>query len=83
MKTSMKIGLAAGALTMALSGGFFAGQATAQQEHMRSALDHLTAARDELSVAWHNKGGHRVRALEFTNRAIEQVRWGMEHADEW
>jgi len=52
----------------------------AGQPHMASALDHLQAARGELQAAEHNKGGHRARALELVDRAIGEVRAGMEFA---
>ena len=50
------------------------------QPHMQSALDHLNAARGELEQATPNKGGHRERALEFVNEAINQVQMGINYA---
>jgi hypothetical protein len=49
----------------------------AGQPHMESALEHLRAARAELRVAEHNKGGWRVRALEHVERAIADTENGM------
>ena len=72
-----------GSLTLALATAFFAGEATARQPHMRAALDDLIAARDQLQIATPNKGGHRAEALRLTNQAIDEVRAGMEHAEEW
>ena len=72
-----------GSLTLAIATAFFAGEATARQPHMRAALNDLIAARDQLDVATPNKGGHRVEALRLTNQAIDEVRAGMEHAEEW
>jgi hypothetical protein len=43
------------------------------QPHMRIALRHLRAAKEELQRASTDKGGHRVRAIELTDGAILQV----------
>jgi hypothetical protein len=51
--------------------------ARADQPHMRRALEHLRAARAELRVAEHDKGGWRVRAIENTDRAIRETENGM------
>jgi hypothetical protein len=50
------------------------------QPHMAAALDELQAARAELQAASADKGGHRVRALELVDEAIEQVRRGIGYA---
>ncbi len=60
--------------------GFVAGQATAYPPHMQNALERLRAARAELSAAASDKGGHRVRAIDFVDRAIEETRAGMAYA---
>ena len=61
--------------------GYVAGCASGSgQPHMQSALDHLTAARDQLNAAEANKGGHRERALALVNDAIDQVQSGMDYA---
>jgi hypothetical protein len=65
-------------LVVVLAGGFVAGKVSAAQPHMRSALDHLTAAKHELDIADPDKGGHRVKALELVNSAITEVEAGME-----
>ena len=49
----------------------------AGQPHMRNALEHLRAARAELRIAEHNKGGWRERAVEAVNRAIADTERGM------
>jgi len=59
-------------------GGAIAGWAAMRQPHMIAALDHLKAAKTELEMAEHNKGGHRVKAIEFIDRALEQTRKGIE-----
>jgi hypothetical protein len=51
--------------------------ARADQPHMRRALEHLRAAREELAVAEHNKGGWRERALSNVDRAIHETENGM------
>ena len=51
--------------------------AFARQPHMERALENLRAARAELQIAEHNKGGWRVRALENVNRAIADSERGM------
>lgn len=51
------------------------------QPHMASALDHLQAAKSELQVASHDKGGHRVRAIRLIDDAIAEVQAGEEHAE--
>jgi hypothetical protein len=60
--------------TVGLSSAF------ARQPHMDRALAHLRAARAELQAAEANKGGHRERAMELTNRAIAQVEEGIRFA---
>jgi hypothetical protein len=63
---------------LAVAGGAFAaGLAYAAQPHMEAALNALLTAQTELKVAEHNKGGHRVKALELVNGAIAQVQLGI------
>ena len=52
----------------------------ADQPHMQAALEHLRAARAELRMAEHNKGGWRVRAIEHVDRAINDTELGIGHA---
>jgi hypothetical protein len=77
MKAFLMTGLGAAALAAAVSVGVFIGQATADQPHMQAALDSLVVARDQLAIASHNKGGHRVEALRLTNMAIDETRAGI------
>jgi hypothetical protein len=51
--------------------------ARADQPHMQAALEHLRAARAELRMAEHNKGGWRIRAIQSTDRAIHETENGM------
>ena len=61
--------------------GYLAGCASGGgQPHMQSAMDHLKTARDELTAAEANKGGHRERAIAIVNNAIDQVQRGMDFA---
>ena len=52
----------------------------ADQPHMEAALEHLRAARAELRMAEHNKGGWRVRAIANVDRAIGDTEAGIAHA---
>ena len=54
--------------------------AFARQPHMERALENLRAARAELRIAEHDKGGWRVLALENVNRAIAETERGMAFA---
>jgi hypothetical protein len=47
------------------------------QPRMRTALRHLRLAKDQLQRANTDKGGHRVKALELTDAAIDQVQRGI------
>jgi hypothetical protein len=51
--------------------------ARADQPHMRRALENLRAARAELEVAEHNKGGWRLRAIANCDRAIHETENGI------
>ncbi len=50
------------------------------QPHMDNALHHLQAAKVALEKATPNKGGHRERAIQFIDQAINQVREGIRFA---
>lgn len=65
-------------LTATVVLGFLGGRAIADQPHMRSALEHLRAARGELEISERDKGGHRVRALRLVGDAIGQVEMGIQ-----
>ncbi len=49
----------------------------ADQPHMKAALDALQTAKSELQQAEADKGGHRVKAIEAVDRAINQTRMGL------
>ncbi len=47
------------------------------QPNMKAALEHLRAAKESLEKATADKGGHRAKAIEQVNQAIEQVEKGI------
>ncbi|MDT5271724.1 MAG: hypothetical protein QOH49_3910 [Acidobacteriota bacterium] len=49
------------------------------QPHMQAALDKLQDARSNLEAASDDKGGHRVKALDHVNKAIDEVKKGIEY----
>ncbi len=49
-----------------------------EQPLMIAALDHLRAAKAELATSSPDKGDHRVETIKIINRAIEQVKEGIE-----
>jgi hypothetical protein len=58
--------------------GGFANQAFAdRQPKMRDGLVHLEKALNSLQAATHDKGGHRVKAIQLTKDAIEEVKKGI------
>lgn len=80
MTTTIKRILIVAAIAALPAIGFVAGQASAYQPHMQNALDRLRGARAELSAAAADKGGHRVRAIGYVDRAIEETRAGIQYA---
>jgi hypothetical protein len=50
----------------------------ADQPHMQAALQSLQQARAHLANATHDKGGHRVDAIQAVDRAIAQVQRGID-----
>lgn len=67
---SLALGLVGGASVTAI----------AQQNNMKSALDHLVAADAFLAKANDNKGGHRVKARSLISLAITEVKAGIKFA---
>lgn len=47
------------------------------QPHMRAALDLLQDAKRNLESATPDKGGHRAKALDYVNAAIDEVNKGI------
>jgi hypothetical protein len=52
------------------------------EPHMSAALGHLQQAKDELQRAAPNKGGHREKAMELINQAIQQVQEGEQYYEQ-
>ncbi len=50
------------------------------QPHMQNALTGLENAKDSLEKATTDKGGHRVKALDYVKDAISEVKKGIEAA---
>ncbi|MCY1016747.1 hypothetical protein [Pyxidicoccus sp. MSG2] len=66
------------AATAAFFLGGFANHAYAdRQPKMRDALAHLERALTSLKNANADKGGHRVKAIELTEGALNEVREGI------
>jgi hypothetical protein len=61
--------------------GGFEGAWAERQTHMRAALNSLHKAKMQLEKAEPDKGGHREKAIELVNQAIEEVKMGIEYAD--
>jgi hypothetical protein len=49
-----------------------------KKTHMKSALENLRNAKTHLEKAEPDKGGHRVKAINLVNSAIEEVQKGIE-----
>jgi len=52
--------------------------AAERQPHMKTSLKHLEKAKHVLEKAAPDKGGHRVKAIEFVDSAIAEVKAGVE-----
>lgn len=55
--------------------------AARSQPNMEAAMQHLRAAQDSLQNASSDKGGHRARALQMVQQAIQETQAGMEYAN--
>ena len=49
------------------------------QPHMKAAMDALEQAKQHLQQAERDKGGHRAKALQHVDMAMQQVRMGMNY----
>lgn len=58
-------------------GGFTQSAFAEKQPKMEEALVHLRYALAALNGATHDKGGHRAKAVELTQKAIEEVNKGI------
>jgi hypothetical protein len=80
MTRNLRIVACVGALSAMLATGIAIGEAMAYQPHMVNALRALQEARAQLVVAEADKGGHRVAAIGFVDRAITETRAGMAYS---
>ena len=55
-------------------------EASRRQPNMEAAIEHLRAAQDSLQDASTDKGGHRLRALQLVEQAIQETQAGIEYA---
>ena len=49
------------------------------EPHMSAAMGHLQQARNELERATPNKGGHRERAMQLVDQAMQQIQEGEQY----
>ncbi len=70
----------AGVLAVALGWGQLVHRAEGgeKQPHMRSAMVNLRSAKAQLEKADDDKGGHRVKAIDLTQQAIDEVQKGID-----
>ncbi|HZP16661.1 MAG TPA: hypothetical protein VFB00_01755 [Terriglobales bacterium] len=54
-------------------------QMAVHEPHMSAAMGHLEQAKAELEKAAPNKGGHRERAIQLVDQAIQQVQEGEQY----
>lgn len=64
-------------LTVVVGRDMVRGASAEPQPHMRAAMNSLEAALAQLQKATPDKGGHRVKAIELTGQAIEEVKKGI------
>jgi hypothetical protein len=62
-----------------LMGGAVGSWASSHWMHWETALEDLRHAKTELEKAEHNFGGHREKAIEHVQRAIDETRMGVEY----
>jgi hypothetical protein len=77
MKLNLAHLLIAFTLGILLASGVLIPNVHAAQPHMYNALDDLRAARGQLEVAEHDKGGYRDQAIATIDQAIGQVKAGI------
>jgi len=59
--------------------GRWEGRGNEPQPEMTAAIQHLREAQRNLELASHDKGGHRVLALQHINQAIAEVEAGIQY----
>lgn len=62
---------------LAFAGGIATRAVAEPQPHMQQALAALQSAKASLQNATADKGGHRAKAIDHVNAAIEQVEKGI------
>ncbi len=73
-----RVRLAAVAAVSMAAGSTMTGIAMAGQPHMLNARDLLQQADAQLQAAASNKGGYRIEAINYTERAIQAVDAGLQ-----
>jgi hypothetical protein len=77
------IGVLSTLLLLAGMGLFAQNHQMARHEpHMSAAIGHLRQAKEELQRAAPNKGGHREKAMELVNQAIQQIEEGEQYDEQ-
>jgi hypothetical protein len=71
------LALTAMLVTVLGRGASISGADADAQPKMHAALNSLRAAKQSLEQATSDKGGHRVKAIQLTKDAIEQVERGI------
>jgi hypothetical protein len=61
--------------------GYYQQVAWGNHPEMEAALNLLIKAREHLNNAAHDFDGHRVKAIEYTDKAIHEVREGINFAN--
>ncbi len=75
---NQRVRLAAIVAVSMAAGGAMTGIAMAGQPHMTSARALLQRADQQLHQAASDKGGYRLQAIDYTERAIEAVDQGIQ-----
>jgi len=52
------------------------------EPHMSAAYGHLEQAKTELERAAPNKGGHRAKAMQLIDQAMQQIQEGEQYAQQ-
>jgi hypothetical protein len=73
----MKKFLAPFLLLILLAACFAVPRGQAGQPNMRNALESLQEAQKSLNKAAHDKAGHRAKALQLVQEAIDEVKAGI------
>lgn len=73
--------ISAGAVAIGVMAGAIATPAQADQGNMEHAIDLCNKAIEALQAAPDNKGGHKRRAVQMLQTAIDEIQAGIEWAD--